>query len=53
MIGGTRPNAAGLVVGAGDGAVEVLEVQPEGKARQPVGDWRNGAQPAVGDRFGA
>ena len=51
VIGGTRSNAAGLYVGAGDGAVEVLEVQPEGKSRQPLGDWRNGAQPALGDRF--
>ena len=53
VIGGTGPSAAGLVVRAGDGAVEVLEVQPEGKARQPLGDWRNGARPALGDRFGA
>jgi methionyl-tRNA formyltransferase len=53
VVAGTGAVDAGLVVQAGDGALELLEVQPEGKARQSIGDWRNGARPAVGDRFGA
>ncbi|MCU0309616.1 MAG: methionyl-tRNA formyltransferase [Acidimicrobiales bacterium] len=53
VVGGTGAGDAGLLVAAGDGGLEILEVQPEGKARQPVADWRNGARPAVGDRFGA
>lgn len=43
----------GTVVGCGVGALEILEVQPEGRARQRAVDWRNGARPAAGDRFGA
>lgn len=51
VAGGTGGRGSGLVVRAGDGALELLEVQPEGKARQSIGDWRNGARPAVGDWF--
>jgi methionyl-tRNA formyltransferase len=40
-------------VGTGDGGLELLEVQPEGKGRQPADAWRNGAQPTSADRFGA
>ena len=36
-----------------EGGLELLTVQPEGKAAQPAGDWRNGARPAVGERLGA
>jgi methionyl-tRNA formyltransferase len=43
----------GLVVGTGAGAVELVEVQPEGKGRQPATAWRNGAQPGPDDRLGA
>jgi methionyl-tRNA formyltransferase len=42
----------GLVVGAGDGAIELVEVQPEGKGRQPAAAWRNGARPAPDERLG-
>lgn len=52
VVGGTDVSASGLVVRAGDGGLELLEVQPEGRARQSVGDWRNGARPSVGERFG-
>ena len=40
-----------LLVGAGDGALELIEVQPEGKGPQRASDWRNGARPRVGERF--
>lgn len=43
----------GLVVSTGDGAVELVEVQPEGKAPQPAAAWRNGARPQPGERLGA
>lgn len=42
----------GLVVAAGRGALELVEVQPEGKGRQPASAWRNGAQPRPGERLG-
>jgi methionyl-tRNA formyltransferase len=42
----------GLVVGAGDGALELVEVQPEGKGRQAAVAWRNGARPTPGERLG-
>ncbi len=45
MIGGTT-------VGTGAGALELVEVQPEGKAAQPATAWRNGARPASGERLG-
>ena len=35
-----------------DGALEILEVQPEGKPRQPYDAWRNGARLAPGEWFG-
>ena len=43
----------GLRVGTGVGPIELVEVQPEGKARQPATAWRNGAQPGPTDRLGA
>ncbi len=44
----------GTVVGAGDGeALELLEVQPEGRAPQSAEAWRNGARPADGERLGS
>jgi methionyl-tRNA formyltransferase len=39
----------GAIVGAGRGAIELLEVQPEGKAAQPAAAWRNGARLQPGD----
>ena len=41
----------GLTVAAGDGGVELIEVQPQGRARQAAAAWRNGAQPTADDRF--
>jgi methionyl-tRNA formyltransferase len=40
-----------LRVGTGDGALELVEVQPEGKGPQPATSWRNGARLQPGDRF--
>jgi methionyl-tRNA formyltransferase len=42
----------GLLVGAGAGALELVEVQPEGKSPQPALAWRNGARPEPQERFG-
>jgi methionyl-tRNA formyltransferase len=44
---------AGTHVGTGDGILELVEVQPEGKGRQPAAAWRNGARPRPGERLGA
>lgn len=41
----------GLVVGAGDGGIELVEVQAEGRARQEAAAWRNGARPATAERL--
>ncbi len=41
----------GVVVGTGEGALELVVVQPEGKARMAAGDWRNGARPGPTDRL--
>lgn len=41
----------GTRVGTGEGAIELIEVQPEGRARQAATAWRNGAQPATGERL--
>ena len=48
-----RPGAFdGLCVGTGVGALELAEVQAEGKPRQRAAAWRNGAQPTSDDRLG-
>ena len=44
-------DAGTLRVGTGAGALELAEVQPEGKAPQPAASWRNGARLQPGDRF--
>jgi methionyl-tRNA formyltransferase len=44
---------ATLRVGTGDGALELVEVQPEGKAPQAATAWRNGARPRPGEKMGA
>lgn len=44
--------AGGVHVGTGDGVLELVEVQPEGKGRQPAAAWRNGARPRPGERLG-
>lgn len=44
---------SGLVVATGSGAVEIVELKPEGKRNQTGSDFRNGHRPAAGDRFAA
>jgi methionyl-tRNA formyltransferase len=51
-VGALQPGALdGSLVGTGRGALELLEVQPEGKARQPAAAWRNGARVQPGEHF--
>lgn len=42
----------GRLVATGAGWLELLQVQPEGKAPMPVDAWRNGARPTAGERLG-
>lgn len=42
----------GTLVGTGGGALRLVEVQPEGKGRQPAAAWANGARPTADDRLG-
>ena len=44
-------DAGTLKVGTGAGALELVEVQPEGKGPQPAASWRNGARLQPGERF--
>jgi methionyl-tRNA formyltransferase len=44
-------DAGTLRVGTGEGTVELVEVQPEGKGPQAAGAWRNGARLQAGERF--
>ena len=44
----------GVVVGTGDGGgLELVDVQPEGRAVQPAAAWRHGARPEPGERLGS
>jgi methionyl-tRNA formyltransferase len=45
----TLSTEAGLFVGCGEGALELLEVQPEGKKRMPAGDFVRGYRPLEGE----
>ncbi|MCU1377291.1 MAG: Methionyl-tRNA formyltransferase [Acidimicrobiales bacterium] len=42
----------GSVVGTGDGGLELIVVQPEGKGPQEAPAWRHGARPEAGERVG-
>jgi methionyl-tRNA formyltransferase len=44
---------AGLVVATGSGALEIVELKPEGKRAQTGSDFRNGHRLAAGERFAA
>lgn len=51
--GPSRPGTVeATTVLTGEGALELVRVQPEGKAAQPAAAWRNGARPNPGERFG-
>jgi methionyl-tRNA formyltransferase len=41
-----------LVVGTGEGGLELVEVQPEGRPPQAAGAWRNGARLQPGEKLG-
>ncbi len=43
----------GNAVCTAEGWIELLEVQPDGRARQAADAWRNGARPTATDRLGA
>jgi methionyl-tRNA formyltransferase len=50
---GLAPGALdGLRVGAADGALELVDVQPEGKGPMAAADWLNGARPRSDERLG-
>lgn len=50
---GLEPGAFdGLLIGTGDGRLELVDVQAEGKPRQEAAAWRNGAQPTADDGLG-
>ena len=51
-LGPGELDADALRVGAGDGALELVEVQPEGRAPQPATAWRNGARLEPGEKMG-
>jgi methionyl-tRNA formyltransferase len=46
------PRGDGPVASAGDGPVELVEVQPEGKARMAAVDWARGAHWSSGEPLG-
>lgn len=41
-----------VLVGTGDGTLQLLEVVPAGRAPQPAGDWVRGWRPSPGERLG-
>jgi methionyl-tRNA formyltransferase len=49
--GAVMEAAARLVIAAGEGLVEIAEVQPAGKERMAAGDWVRGRGTVVGRRF--
>jgi methionyl-tRNA formyltransferase len=46
-------DGSAVVVGTGNGAVRLGDVQPAGKRMLPAADWARGARPALGERVGA
>ncbi|MDQ3979178.1 MAG: methionyl-tRNA formyltransferase [Actinomycetota bacterium] len=51
-LGPGEIDPARLLVGTGEGALELIEVQPEGRAPLAAAAWRNGARPEAGERLG-
>jgi len=53
VVASLRPGVLdGVVVGTVDGGLELVTVQPEGKAPVDAAAWRNGARPSIGERLG-
>lgn len=50
-LGPGELDAGSLRAGTGAGALELIDVQPEGKGPQPATSWRNGARLTPGERF--
>jgi methionyl-tRNA formyltransferase len=48
----TATGPGDVAVPAGDGPLQVVEVQPEGRRRMPARAWANGAHWGPGDRLG-
>jgi methionyl-tRNA formyltransferase len=46
------PTGGGITLSSGSEPIEVVEVQPEGKARLPASAWANGVHWQPGDRLG-
>ncbi len=42
----------GSLVATGDGQLELIEVQPEGRSRQSADAWRNGSRPIPNEQLG-
>ena len=51
-VGDVEHAGGEVLVGAGDGPLAIVELQPEGKGRQPADAWCNGAHWADDDRLG-
>lgn len=51
LPGALRPEGKRLFVVCGEGTVELLEVQPEGKRRMSTQDFLNGYRPRPGERL--
>ena len=51
--GGSPGSLAGTIVSTGEGALELLTVQPEGRPATPAADWVRGARPAPGEVLGS
>ncbi|MCA1691601.1 MAG: methionyl-tRNA formyltransferase [Actinobacteria bacterium] len=45
-------DAGSLRVGTGEGQLELVKVQPEGRGPQAAAAWRNGARPTAAERLG-
>ena len=50
---GAPGSVDGVVVHAGEGALELVEVQPEGKPRRQASDWANGVGRGAGVALGS
>lgn len=52
-VGDVEHAGGDILVGAGDGPIALIDVQPEGKGHQPAAAWFNGAHWSDADRLGA
>lgn len=51
QVGPAPGELDGTVAGTGDGALELVEVRPQGKRPMAAAAWRNGARPRPGERL--